>query len=595
MKLQHIYHQAKRAVLIAALAPLSAGLLTGCSDFLEVDPLEVVVLENFWNEKADVDNVVAGCYYALQSDACIRRMIIWGEARSENVAPGTNTTNDASLLNLLNENITAKNAYTNWNDFYTVINRCNTVIKYAPDVAAIDPGYTESELNATIAEMIGLRSLCYFYLIRTFRDVPFSRVAYTDDDQEMMLPALPFENVLDSLIYDLESVKDNAVERYPTIKPLYQTGRITKDAIHAMLCEMYLWKKDYDNCIKYADLVIASKKKIADEIERQSRSSSSSSGEDQLRLNGFPLITDLSSSSTFGNAFDYLFTRDYESATSPTNKEVIFQLIFDDYNTSMVRNSAVNELYGHMNSHQGYLKPSDFITEDIAKTSGRNVFDDRNNKMDARMYEACNTSSATTCINKYTTRQTTVNADTKDPKARYDNWWDQNNNGSNWIIYRLSDIMLLKAEALTQKLREGSDTEIISYNDPIISQAFSLVNAVNKRSVCQNLSALTDTLVAGDFRTKEQMETLVLRERQRELMFEGKRWYDLVRKSQRDGNTITLSQAALQKVTTGSALISNKLSKMDAIYWPYNYEELKVNTLLKQNPAFSSGDTSSYE
>ena len=319
------------------------------------------------------------------------------------------------------------------------------------------------------------------------------------------------------------------------------------------------------------------------------------SGEDELRMNGFPLISDMTGSSTFGNAFDYLFTRDYESSTSPTNKEVIFQLVFDDYNTSLTKNSAVNTLYGHADSHQGWLKPSDFITEDIAKTSGRNVFDDRNNMMDARMYENCNMSSSTTCINKYTTRQTTISADTKEPKATYRNWWDRGANGSNWIIYRLSDIMLLKAEALTQKLREGSDTETINFNEPILNQAFTLVNAVNKRSVCQNLSAMTDTLVAGDFRTKEQMETLVLKERQRELMFEGKRWYDLVRRARRDGSTAVLSQAALQKVTSGSALISNKLSKMDAIYWPYNYEELKVNTLLKQNPAFSSGDTSSYE
>ena len=166
-------------------------------------------------------------------------------------------------------------------------------------------------------------------------------------------------------------------------------------------------------------------------------------------------------------------------------------------------------------------------------------------------------------------------------------------NGSNWIIYRLSDIMLLKAEALSQLLRDGSEQEVISYNTPILEQAFNLVNAVNKRSHCQN--NLVDTLVAGDYLTKEQMQNLVMRERQRELMFEGKRWYDLVRRSRRDGNTTVLTQAALQKVSTGSALIGNKLTKMDAIYWPYNFDELKVNKNLVQNPAFSSGENESYE
>ncbi len=593
MNLNHLYQKIKGMTAIALLAPASALLFSGCSDFLEVEPRDLIVLENFWNEKADVDNIVSGCYSAFQSEDCIRRMIIWGEARSENMAPGTNTNDDVNLLNLLNENITAKNAYTDWLRFYDVINRCSTVIKYAPQVASIDPGYTQSELNATIAEMTALRSLSYFYLIRTFRDVPFSREAFTDDDQQMMLPAMPFEQVLDSLIFDLESVKDMAVERYPSVTPLYQTGRITKDAIHAMLCEMYLWKQDYDNCIRYADLVIASKKKIADEIEKASRNSSSQSSDNDLRTNGLPLITDQYSTTTFGNTYRYMYSTDIESATSLTNQEVIFQLVFDDYSNSMPKNSAIGTFYGNASATQGWLKPSDFIVDDIAKTSGRTVFEDKNKKVDSRLYEFINSSSANASINKFTRRNTYVNGSSSTPSVDYGNLWTSGDNRSNWIIYRLADIVLLKAEAITQKLREGVDQETLNYNEPYIAQAFSLVNAVNKRSICQ--TTLTDTLVATDYVTKSQIEDLVLRERQRELMFEGKRWYDLVRVSRRQGTTTILSQAALRKVTTGSALIANKLSKMDAMYWPYNYEEMKVNTYLVQNPAFSSGETSSYE
>ena len=91
------------------------------------------------------------------------------------------------------------------------------------------------------------------------------------------------------------------------------------------------------------------------------------------------------------------------------------------------------------------------------------------------------------------------------------------------------------------------------------------------------------------------MEALVMQERQRELLFEGKRWYDLVRKAQRDGNTNQITSAAVAKATTNGAQIRNKLAKMDAIYWPYNYDELKVNKNLVQNPAFGSGDNNSYE
>ena len=153
--------------------------------------------------------------------------------------------------------------------------------------------------------------------------------------------------------------------------------------------------------------------------------------------------------------------------------------------------------------------------------------------------------------------------------------------------------MLLKAEALTQMMRDGSDADASEYNKNLLDRAFTLVNAINKRSICQ--TQLTDTLVRGNYSSKGDMENLVYQERQRELMFEGKRWFDLVRISQRTGNTQTLAAAALQKATTGSGLISNHLAKMDAIYWPYNYDEMKVNLNLVQNPAFGSGEDQSYE
>ncbi len=576
--------------------------MTSCSDFLEIEPLNEIVLENFWNEKADVNDIIAGCYSGMQSDAMIRRMIIWGEARSENIGAGLNSTNDANLLNVLNENIMATNGYTSWDGFYNIINRCNTVIKYAPQVAANDPSYTESELQANIAEMVALRSLCYFYLIRTFRDVPYSTEAFTDDDQKFDLPATKFDTVLDSLINDLERVKGLAVKYYPTTTPLYQTGRITQDAIHAMLCEMYLWKKDYQKCIYYADLVINSKKTIAENIIAQGGSlgyysgTTGSSTTAFERYNGYPLVSEVIMSGVYGNAYSTLFGYDVESERAQARQEIVFQLVFKDDPTgnSMLSNSAVNTFYGNASVARGYLAPSDYLFDDIAKESGRTIFADKNKNIDARMYENCN--KAFKSINKYTTTNIQINAagtSSSPSTISYVNIYSDGNNGSNWVIYRLTDIMLLKAEALAQTMREGSDNETIAYNTPILAQAFSLVNAVNKRAVCQ--ATLQDTLVATDYSTKAQMEDLVLQERQRELMFEGKRWYDLVRRSQRDGNTQTLVNAALRKVTSGGSLIQNKLTKMDAIYWPYNNDEIKVNKNLVQNPAFSSGEDNNYQ
>ena len=60
-------------------------LLRSCSDFLDVEPSDIIIGRKYWKEKSDVDNVVAGCYSGLQKQECIERMMIWGEFRSENI------------------------------------------------------------------------------------------------------------------------------------------------------------------------------------------------------------------------------------------------------------------------------------------------------------------------------------------------------------------------------------------------------------------------------------------------------------------------------------------------------------------------------
>jgi len=585
----------KKLGLMGAMG-LMGMMQTGCTDFLQIEPQNEIILEKFWTDKDDVHSIIAGCYSAFQSTDNVKAMMVWGEFRSDNIYAGDNVNSDGDLEKVLVENIDAKNKYTNWDGFYNVINRCNTVIHYAPGVAEKDPAYTQSELKADIAEVTALRSLAYFYLIRTFRDVPYSSEAFIDDSQKMDLPATKFEDVLDSLIYSLESIKGDAVRRYPDTTPLYQTGRITQDAVYAMLCEMYLWKQDYDNCIKYADLVIKSKKEIAEENRKLSNDYTSSGGSEPYALtNGYPLIPSQFTGKNFGNAYETIFGSDGNARRNA--QEIIFQLVFSDtpQSSNMVANGAVDAFYGNGSSKIGLVAPPDFMLEERdAEVTNRVVFAASNKKVDARMYE--NFSTTDKNINKYTTDDITIEAQSStNVRVSYASKYAQGQNGSNWIIYRLSDIMLLKAEALSQKLQEGSTEEIVEHNKPLLDEAFSLVNAVNKRSVCWPLAELKDTLVRSDYKDKTTMDKLVYQERQRELMFEGKRWYDLVRISRRTGNTSDLTVAALRKVQTSSALIQNKLSKMDAIYWPYNNEEVKVNKNLVQNSAFDSGEDKSYK
>ena len=549
--------------------------LGSCSDFLEIEPLNDIVLDKFWNEENDVENIVAGCYSGMQNRILIERMIVWGELRSDHLIGGTGVQDNINIQNILKENITANNVYTSWGEFYDIINRCNTVLHYSPLVAERDPNYTETELMATRAEVSAIRDLCYFYLIRTFRDVPYSTQPFLDELQQMAMPATKFDAVLDSLITDLENVKSYAVKTYPVSKTNYQCGRITQDAIHAMLAEMYLWKKDYANSVKYADMVIDAKtQRFQDEIDNAGGNSSS-----YKMFEGYPLIYDsYTTGNLYGNAYGTIFG-------SGASRESILELIFADDNTRLA-NHGLSFLYGNQKTSPGIVKPADFITTDVSDASYK-VFCD---KYDTRNYENLYKMSASQYgVAKYVCKSGMVSISSTEITSSASPSYPEEYCHANWILYRLSDVMLLKAEALVQMVDGDAKTEA---NDSLLRAAYDIVSVINKRSNCATTYM---PITYANYSTKSQMENLVFEERARELMFEGKRWYDLVRRSLRDGNTSYLVQQVTRKGSDNASVVQAKLAKMDAIFWPYNLDELKVNPYLVQNPAFGSGDDNSYQ
>jgi hypothetical protein len=48
------------------------------------------------------------------------------------------------------------------------------------------------------------------------------------------------------------------------------------------------------------------------------------------------------------------------------------------------------------------------------------------------------------------------------------------------------------------------------------------------------------------------------------------------------------------KEMDGAGAAKQRLKKIDAIFWPYNLEEMRVNHNLVQNSAFSSGENTSF-
>ncbi|GAB3648434.1 RagB/SusD family nutrient uptake outer membrane protein [Echinicola sediminis] len=139
---------------------------------------------------------------------------------------------------------------------------------------------------------------------------------------------------------------------------------------------------------------------------------------------------------------------------------------------------------------------------------------------------------------------------------------------ANWIVYRLADVMLMKAEALSQIGREAEALEIVEE----IRERGGAIRATE-----ENPSSPSDIV------------RYVLRERARELAFEGKRWFDLLRVSKMNDyeNLDLMLQVAIDNAPeTNLNSILNQLRDKRSHYFPVFNSELNANPNLEQNPYY---------
>ena len=545
-----------------ALSVLMVLPFSGCSNFLSIYPLNDIVEENFWENKDDVESVLMAAYAKLESSACITRMGIWGELRSDNVTEGNQNAPEDIRRIITKDNLLESNSYVTWAGFYDVINLANTVMEYAPKVQEKDPNYMSDQMNSHIAEARALRALAYFYLIRTFKDVPYVTKASKDDSEDFRIAATPFDGVLTA---EIESLKETSAvfgsewanKKFATDEET--TGRFTRVGIYTLLADMCLWAQDYDACIEYCDRAIALKK----EQYKEYKSKHSTSTEMDL-YNGYPLYNaSLDGSSNVGNSYSKIFGEGF-------SLESVFELAF--VRDQSVSNSFISDFYGSSNtrSNIGYVSANVRLYNDHGKSTG--LF---TNTKDTRFYETMQyiQSSSKCRVAKYV--DLGISYKMEGIPTRFSYTGRNQQLSPNWIIYRFTDVLLMQAEAYVCKAKDEG-------NNSLIEGALVNINAVHRRATNNDV----DTLTMASIKSVSDAENYVLDERRREFLFEGKRWYDMVRVCRRNGNTDYVRKNVMPKYSENVEAIRVKLSDMDALYFPIAKAELKINPQLKQNPVY---------
>jgi hypothetical protein len=583
----------KNIFKIAAMSAVVLTVFSSCNDFLTIYPTDKTVGEDFWKTKEDVEGMVTGAYTQMLSYGCQERAIIWGAFRSDELTKYSDYSSTA-LDNISAVNLLPTNGYNSWGNFYGVINRCNIVLNHAPEVMELDPKFTQGDYDEIRAQMLALRSLCYFYLVRTFRDVPYTTQSFEDDDQVFAIPQTAPDSVLQYCINDLEEA-----EKYIMKSGAYgvnnwrNKGYMTRDAVYALMADIYLWRASmthnrsfYEKCIEYADKLIDSK----DEYYRTIHVNRiGGAQEDKYHLADLNSMYNIFSTQ-FGNQDESILEWQYDGRSQANNA------LLNYYNRE-----GDND-HQHSNSEIMATQIFNFPDETANTLQGRKVYHSKNDyRYWQNVYGVNNEEATELSIRKFIASSGIVagegssvgNDPTGFTRGETAIRRDYRNFSQNWIVYRLTDVMLMKAEALVQTAASDSD-------HVALDQAFQLVQTINKRAM--KVTA-TDTLLIENFKGKEAMELLVLAERERELCFEGKRWYDLVRFCYRhmegvDANRkmadmtdwpalySPMLRLIVRKYVNGGDAVSYKMKSEPYLYWPIQYSETLVNNQIKQNPVF---------
>lgn len=579
---------------------VSSMMLVSCVDTI-ILPDDKTVDEDFWKTKQQVASMVTAAYSSMASNDVMARLIVWGEFRTDEVLGPSQNVDNSTTKTALEEisavNMQTTNMFAQWASLYTVINRCNIVLEKAEAVMSADPNYTLGDYQVDRSQMLALRALCYFYLVRNFRDVPYIETAFMNSSQNMQIGQTAPAEVLQRCINDLEEASKTALDaRGYSTSEWQRVGWLTADGINTLLADIYLWRAsvmhsqaDYAKCIEICDKVIASKR------------NQHVKGYGETTEKAYPLADATS-------MYEELFVEQ-------NAEESIFEL-------QSKSNTGISQYYykyksASTNGGEGWIRATNIFGN---SSSTYNITTSMSSSTlysagDMRYYAACyipSTSEAAYSIRKIVTNNVVSG------KSTASNRDDLGNGGldRNLNIYRLSDVMLMKAEALVQQVDTTSEKNI---QDSLLHNAFYLVQAVNNRALHPDNQGdsirWSSATATSRFSTlsKDQFEELVLQERMREFCFEGRRWYDLMRYNYRHISGVDYTRTLASINDAGEALPANskdmltlmtrkrddasgvqaKMANEAYLYMPVPNSDIIVCPLLRQNPAYK--DTKEFE
>lgn len=483
--------------------------LSSCEKMLDVDSTRVVSDENMWEKMEDTRAGLLGVY-ALTKSALVDRNAFWlyGEVRTGEYSIPLRRDLMAISEQDLNANNETLEALRNWRRWYAVINAANVFITRAPEVLGQDDRYKEANLKVDIAQARLLRAFAYFYMTRVWGDLPF--ITSSSEDNFTNKPRESQEKILAWVEQELLEAAPALPLRYSVDEPeqlgnYYNEAQSRWDGALATKIAAYALLAHVSAWQENYPNVASYTAFIMDNYEKANINYTATNN--LTSPSGFFFDKHSSQMFAFPSVWAHLegaFTGNIEELTLAT--PVVNKTIPDIYLTKETIVNVFNE-----------AKDERFSIDTLGKPLNEDYFRNFNGRYPIFNKIKC------------------IQGGNTDPNFQIFT--------SALVFSRLEDITLLRAEALAVLGEQNG--------------AIDLLNRIRENRGLENYSSASN----GD------LLDAVFRERHRELMGEGHRWYDLVRYNKIKNNDPDF----VERIRNGG------------IYWPISESVLQQNSLLEQN------------
>lgn len=509
-------------------------ILNSC-DKLDLAPEDYFGSGSYWKTESQVQGNMVGLLSDIRGKYTILEYL--GEMRG-----GTHRIGSSSLGTSLNNTNIKENSLSedkpgisNWAGLYSNIFKVNNFIK---EVGTNCSFLSDESRSNYLAQAYGIRAYYYFILYRTYGSVPLEKTPKLLEDgkvsaKNFYTKRAPAEEVLEFIKNDIKLSEDNYKKTGASVNQNTNKSHWSMAATMMLKAEVYLWSG-----------------KVSIEGHE-------ASGESDVRI-AKQALNEIIGKFQLQNDFSQIFDNAHKK-----NNELIFTLHFQDGEAT---NWGAMFLYQHaVFVGQVYNSEGKLIETDVLNLQGRGgvfrheykyelwkSFDKEDTRRDATFLAYWG--DADKSIDKF---GCCMKKGIGSINAQDNRIFD-----SDIIVYRYADAILMMAEAKNFLGEDCADE----------------INLIRKRAYGDNFSGHEYT--NGSF---EENELAILAERDKEFVWEGKRWFDVVRMHDASHNSLAFSNKC--SYSDDPLLLP---SQKFMLLWPVDKGTLSNNKALTQTKGYKT-------